>query len=423
MEYNLTEPWKTLDKWQEEVLETEGNIVLRSGRQVGKSTIISIKAGDIAANNKNKNIIIIAKVERQALLLFEKVLSYVHSRYKYMIAKGKDRPTRHKLTLINGSTILCIPTGDSGYGIRGHTVDLLIADEAAFITDEVWNAVTPMMAVTKGVMWLLSTPFGREGFFYRAFSNDKFKKFHVSSEDCPRKDEEFLKFEKKRMTKAEYSQEYLGEFVDELHKFFSDELINRTCILERPKVKSKMYNFFMGVDVARKGGDESTFEVLQLQGRELIQVENITTTDTKTTETTAMIKGIDREYNFKRIYIDDGGLGVGVYDNLLEDEQTRRKIKAINNARRSLDHEGVNKPQRKKLMKEDLYNNLLRLMESKRIRLLRDPEIKASLRSIQYEYNEKGLHIFGRYTHIVEGLIRAAWCIKDKGLNIFITYV
>ena len=50
-----------LDDWQQEVLETNGNIVLRSGRQVGKSTVISIKAGEYAVNNRNKNILVIAR--------------------------------------------------------------------------------------------------------------------------------------------------------------------------------------------------------------------------------------------------------------------------------------------------------------------------------------------------------------------------
>lgn len=418
-EYNLAEPWKSLDPWQKELLETEGNIVVRKGRQVGASTVISIKAGETAVRKKDQKIIIIAKVERQALLLFEKVLSYIHARYRYMI---KGKPTKHELELTNGSKILCIPTGDSGYGIRGHTVDLLIADEAAFITDEVWTAVTPMLSITRGVMWLLSSPFGRQGFFYRAFSDDNFKKFHISSEDCPRKDEKFLRSERERMTKAEYAQEYLGEFVDELHRFFTDELINKTCVLDREKfIEGAKY--FLGIDVARMGSDESTFEIVRMERDRLIHVEHIATTKTKTTETTEMIIQLNRKYKFIKIYIDDGGLGAGVFDNLLENEEVKRKVIPINNASRSLEHSGVKRPKRKILMKEHLYNNLLRLMEQKKIILLKDADIKLSLRSIQFEYGDKGLKIDGNYSHIVEGITRAAHSVKDKHLNIFIAWV
>jgi len=44
-----------------------------------------------------------------------------------------------------------------------------------------------------------------------------------------------------------------------------------------------------------------------------------------------------------------------------------------------------------------------------------------SLESIQFDYSdEKNLRIFGKYSHITEALIRAAWCIKEKGLKLFI---
>ena len=91
-----------LDDWQNEVLETEGNICLRSGRQVGKSTIISIKAGEYALKHEKKSVMVIASVERQALLLFEKILSYIYENNKTAIKKGKDRPTKHKIQLKNG---------------------------------------------------------------------------------------------------------------------------------------------------------------------------------------------------------------------------------------------------------------------------------------------------------------------------------
>jgi hypothetical protein len=422
MEYDLARPWRTLDPWQKEILKKEGNITVRSGRQVGKSTIIAIKAGEYAVKNPNKTIMIIASVERQALLLFEKVLAYIHTKYRGAIKKEKNNPTKKQLKLNNGSKILSLPTGETGYGIRGFTVNLLIADEAAYIPEEVWLAVTPMLAVTKGRVWLLSTPRGREGYFYRSFSDKRFSSFHVSSEDCPRKDDAFLLGEKERLTKAQYAQEYLGEFVDELHRFFPDTLINRCCTLKRPKeVVMKWMQYFLGVDVARMGADESTFEIIQI-GKDgmLRQVENITTRKTLTTATTNTILELNKKYRFNKIYIDDGGMGVAVFDNLLEKEDTRRKVIPLNNAQRGLDY---GKTRKKKLLKEDLYNNMLRLMEQKKVQLLDDNDLRLSLRSIQYEYTDKGMRIFGNYSHITEGLIRALWCVKDKGLNIFITYV
>ena len=107
----------------------------------------------------------------------------------------------------------------------------------------------------------------------------------------------------------------------------------------------------------------------------------------------------------------------------MQEEQTKRKVVAINNAKRSLDR---NDEHKKTLMKEDLYNNLLLMMEKGIIRLLDDEELILSLKSVQWEYIIKEgqpsrLRVFSNYGHIVEGLVRACWCNKDKHLNIWIS--
>ena len=116
------------------------------------------------------------------------------------------------------------------------------------------------------------------------------------------------------------------------------------------------------------------------------------------------------------MYLDDGGMGVGVFDHLLKDSQTRRKVVAINNSSRSIDRES----KRKKLLKEDLYVNTLKLMQSRKLKLWNDDRIAASLMSVQAEETTSGLKIFGTNTHIAEALIRACWCTRDKGLKIWI---
>lgn len=408
-----------LDPWQEEVMKVEGNLHVRSGRQSGKSFVVSMKAAEYAVKNPRKTVMVIASVERQSFLLFDKILNYLVENYKSMIMKGKDRPTKHKITLINGSVIYSLPTGMSGYGIRGFTVDLLIADEAAFIPEDVWTAVTPMLAVTKGKIWLLSTPFGRSGYFYEMSKNEKFTHFHVSSEDCPRRDDDFLKSEKERMTKVQYAQEYLGEFVDELMQFFPNDLIRKCMTIKDRNQNPFSNNKFMGVDVARKGGDEFVIVGVNRVGKDRItQFDLDVMKDITITEGAKKILIKDKQYNYKKIYLDDGGLGVGVFDILMENQQTKRKTEALNNSARSLDNEDK---RMKKILKEDLYTNLLRLMEQGKIELFDDENLFLSLTSVQYEItDDKTLKIFGRYTHIAEALIRAAWCIKDKHLNIYI---
>lgn len=415
-----------LDKWQREVLNTKGNICLCSGRQVGKSTVISIRAGEYAVNNRNKTILIIARVERQALLLFEKTLSHIYNNYKNYIKTGKDRPTKHTLKLKNGSTIHCLPAGESGYGIRGYTIDQLYADEAAFIPEEVWTAVTPMLATTGGEIVLLSTPHGTNNYFYRCSKDPKFAQFRLSSENSDHIPKDFLADEKKRMSQRQYAQEYLGHFLEDLMQFFADNTIRRCMTSKRTSPKENK-RYYMGVDVARMGEDESTFEIVEKTDKDkLTQVENIQTRKTLTTDTTNKILELDNKWKLKKTYIDTTGMGVGVYDQLLQDRKIRRRIESIENSSRGLGLKKSKTPGKsvdriKKLLKEDLYNNLLRMMEQNKIKLLDDDEIFQSLKSIQFEYTESNkLRIFGNYSHIAEGLIRAAWCVRDKSLNIYV---
>ena len=408
-----------LDDWQNKVLETDGNIVLRSGRQVGKSTVISQKAAAFAAKNSKKTVLVIASVERQAYLLFEKIIEYLYQHHKRLIKKGVNRPTKSRVRLTNGSVIYCLPTGLDGSGIRGYTIDMLIADEAAFINEDVWSAVTPMLAVTKGNIILLSTPFGKGGYFFRCFEDSTFTSFHVSSEDCPRISKEFLAQEKKRMSKLQYAQEYLGEFVDELRQFFPTELIRR-CMENKPAPANPEYRKYLGVDVARMGRDDTVFFSLMESNNKFHEVNLTITNKTLLTDTYRTIISLDERFSYKKIFIDDGGLGVGVFDLLLTDDRTKRKTIAINNAARSLDHADERK---KKLLKEDLYNNLLSLMEQERILLENNDDTAYSLKSIQAEYTEDGkLKLFGTYSHIADALIRAAWGARDKSLNIYFDF-
>ena len=124
--------WKW-DKWQQGVLDTVGNVTLRSGRQVGKSEVISTKASNFALDNPNTTTLIIAASQRQSSLLFEKVRSNLDriNDQRKDASIYKEKPTLTRILLKNGSRIYSLPAGRTGYFIRGFTIDMLIADEAA----------------------------------------------------------------------------------------------------------------------------------------------------------------------------------------------------------------------------------------------------------------------------------------------------
>ena len=428
-----------LDAWQQDVLAwskekdpIKKNLLICSPRQLGKSTIISRDAGEFAINNPKMSIMIIASVERQALLLFEKVLSYIYLKDKSAIKTGKDRPTKHELKLKNGSIIRCLPTGDSGYGIRGYTIDRLYADEAAFIKEDVWAAVTPMLATTGGSIILLSTPFGMDNYFYRMSENKNFKFIHVDPEEViagreePQRTNmrEFRKDEKERMTKLQYQQEHLGLFVGGIMRFIPDDLIDTICGIDPNLTYISIGDKFQGIDIARMGGDETVLCSGDRINRENLMMFDLTIPEPQTlTDTARLIIHKDKTINHKKIFMDDGGLGVGVFDILYEDKQTKNKVVGLNNASREIErtmNKGKTKIRKITLLGEDMAINFKNLAENGKIQLLDDPRVRHSLRSMQCDYSEGKLKIYGNYSHIFEALKRLAHCMKDKSLKPYI---
>jgi len=399
-----------LDDWQKEYIAHEGNTVVRAGRQSGKSFAESLRVALFALLNAKTSTLIIASVDRQSIELLEKVKSQIMGLAPKCI---KGRPTFHKIELTNGSKIMAEPAGQTGYGLRGFTVDKLVADEAHYIPDAVFVAIRPMLATTGGTLDLLSTPRGNEGFFYDCFQQDDFYQIHIKSCDCPRITEDFLRQEKKRMTELEYCQEYEAEFLDSLQQFFSRELIE-SCFGETRLTNARN---FLGIDFAGHGGDPNAYAFLENIGKVSVVYETQTTENQKAWETVNTIIRLNEQHNFRKIGVDDGGLGSPILDYMLTHNSLKRKAIGLNNAKREIDADGHTS----QLNGLQMYNNLKIMMEQGLIKFPEsNEELIRSLTSIQYvvDRETKNIKIHGKYDHLTEALKRAAWLVKSKGLNI-----
>ena len=106
-------------------------------------------------------------------------------------------------------------------------MDLLVIDEAARVFDDLYDTVRPMLAVSNGAMWLLSTPAGRRGFFYDEWKNggEEWKRVTVKATECPRIPAQFLERERRKWTEQGFAQEYLCEFGEPPGALFPRELI------------------------------------------------------------------------------------------------------------------------------------------------------------------------------------------------------
>lgn len=423
--YDIFRPWLTLDKWQKDYIEEKGDCFLLCGRQSGKSAAASIKFGKRAAENPRRAIYMLAYTEKQAYNLFFKTLMYLKAIYpKKVVTKGKDKPTKHIITLTNGSQIFCYAVGLTGEGIRGPTATDLVVDEAAPMAREVFIAISPMLSVTKGHLDVLSTPRGtkdrdnRETYFYQCSKDERFRRFYASAEDCPRHTKEFLRSEKTRMSELEYAQEYLAKFMDDVLQYFSASWIKGVCKGKRPRRINEEGDYYLGCDVGRKK-DAFTFEIFDMSDKDNIyQVENIKEIDVPIPDNAKRIIGLNTLYDFRKEYIDSGGMGIAVCDILRDDDENKRKVVEINNAARRYVEDGEER--KKGILKEDLYENTLMLGEQGKLTLLKDENLIISLQSIQTEIINGKKRFFGNDAHITEGVIRGLWGSKDKSLKPYI---
>lgn len=438
-----------LDPWQQEIIDYDGNILLGKGRRIGATHTFAKKAVEHLIKNKNNHpssqIVCVSLTEDQAQLIIAFAHDYAKLNCPKLIAKGKDKPTLNRLILNvdkNRRILLARPVGTTGDSARGFEGQILMVDEASRMPKSFWVAAKPILATTGGKIWMWSTFFGTENYFYDKFKESciaknpksKFKVWLKTTEEVfanreiseswtKEQQEEGLKFleeEKRDMTTLEYAQEYLASASNDLRQFFKEELIHSCMNIDREVLTPipSLSDNYLGVDIAGMGSDETVlFSLTQTPRKKIEQIDMEITTKTRTTETITKIKIADKRWDYRQIGVDDGGMGVGVFDNLREDDQTKRKVIAINNASRGLEYNSTHK---KRILKEDLYNNLLSLMEQGLISLWKDERIFMSLSSIQVEYINGKLKIHGRYSHITEALIRAAWCIKNKPLNIWI---
>ena len=77
-------------------------------------------------------------------------------------------------------------------------------------------------AVSKGKLLALSTPFGKRGWFYEAWSGaDHWNRVKVTADQCPRISPEFLAEEVRALGERWYRQEYACSFEETIDAVFS----------------------------------------------------------------------------------------------------------------------------------------------------------------------------------------------------------
>jgi hypothetical protein len=213
----------TPDPWQAELLRARAQrSLLLCSRQSGKSTVTALAALDCVVYQPGALIILVSPSQRQSGELFRTVMGF-HSKLEGAPALNSESVLRAEFA--NGSRVIALPGTEKT--IRGYAAaDLVVIDEAARVEDELLAAVRPMMATSNGRLIALSTPAGKRGFFFEAWTGTgEWTRVRVAATDCPRISKEFLAEELKELGAMRFSEEYELQFRDSDEAVFPHAVI------------------------------------------------------------------------------------------------------------------------------------------------------------------------------------------------------
>ena len=339
-------------------------VCVLSSRQKGKSLMIANILLWYALNYKMSKSFCVSPTLKQAKNIFDTILNAVQGTPVFRSANANDLVIR----FLNASNIH-FKSAEQKENLRGYTVNsfgLLCIDEAAYISDDVFNIILPWVDAHKSPILMCSTPFIRQGFFYRYYnyglnnehntvsinwSDPKFKK-DIEKVMPPERLEEY----RQMLPKNVFKTEYLGEFLDDDGMVF----IGFRNILRNNEIKpnDKLY---CGIDWSNQGGNDYTVLSMFNDNGEQVYLRywNDLTPSTQVEEIGRIINEIVKDKKV-RVVIEPELNSIGTpYTDLLNNcLQIRNSIKGFLTTNQS---------------KNELVTNFQVAIEQNKITLLNDP--------------------------------------------------
>ena len=213
---------------QLEIASYNGNELIMMPRQIlGKTTAVAMsKAAHPIIFQPGIPILVATNVEDSAKKLMEIVAENVK---KYADLCGFLQVTKDnekEFELSNGSKVKALSSGSSAP--RGFTAKILILDEAAYISDDrFYKELLPTTAsIDNPVIIASTTPNGKQGWFYKYWTEMNWKHITATRSDCHWKSDEWFENKRREMTESAYRQEFECEFLDVQNAVFTAEQID-----------------------------------------------------------------------------------------------------------------------------------------------------------------------------------------------------
>jgi hypothetical protein len=214
------------DERQADVLRSQAKRgILNCTRQWGKSSVTAAMALNRASSIEDGLVLVASPCLRQSAEWMEKARILAAHMGEKLHGDGNNDVS---LRLSNGSRIIGLPgVPDTTRGFS--RASMLLIDEAARVDDELFYSLLPVLAISGGDVWIMSTPNGKSGFFYEMweYGGSEWFRMSAAAPECPRIPAPFLEEQRRLMTADYFRQEYMCEFVGQGSGAFDRELVER----------------------------------------------------------------------------------------------------------------------------------------------------------------------------------------------------
>ena len=238
---------------------------VNASRQTGKTTLAQNQAIKWALEFDDAVIMWVSPTNSQVTKVYKNIIAAIGD----APFVNSYRATAGDIEIIftNGS-IIKFKSAHAEDNLRGETVNFMIIDEAAFVKESTFlEILLPMLNVAGKKCLVISTPKGKNNWFYHHFNRGKqgeegYQSFSFNCHDNPFANKTIIAIAKKNMPKAMFNQEYLAMFVDASAVF---ENINECCVGRMQLLPTEGKVYYAGVDLALKG-DYTVFSVVDADG-------------------------------------------------------------------------------------------------------------------------------------------------------------
>lgn len=246
-------------------------VVCKSQRQRGKSFMCANILLYYSINFQKTKNYFVSPTLKQAKEIYKLITNAIQESGIVKSSNATDLIIRLK----NGSSI-SFKSAEQKENLRGFTCNgILIVDEAAFITDDVFNIILPWVDFHKANLLLCSTPFVKTGFFFRYWNYGLNHEFNTVSVDWTSPEfqpdmlkimsEERLEMYRKTLPKNVFLTDYLGEWLDDDGCVFTQ--FKKCVMVNQIKPSDRLW---VGIDwAAGVEADDTAISIINQDGKQV----------------------------------------------------------------------------------------------------------------------------------------------------------